>query len=536
MMAGTATIKVPEIGIIDAPADRRPSEAAEFRQHIGRVSHHSSVYFSGRVFALITGYFFKVYLTRELGASALGTYALGLTIIGSLGVFNAFGLSRSATRFVSAYQSTGEFALLRGLLVRTLLMLLLTNLIFVPILLLAGPTIAVHIYHDPSLSKYLWIFALLMVLATFNTFFGRVLAGYKEVAKNTVLTAFLGTPMMMLTTIALVAIGWGLEGYLLAQATAEAIIFVCLAVSIWKLTPMQTRSYRGAIPALEKRVVSFSATVLAMELLGFLILHTDKIFLGFYLNPKQVGIYALAAGMAAFVPTIFQSVNQIFSPIISDLHARQDLQLMGRMFQTLTKWILGFTFPLAATMIIFARPIMRIFGPEFEAGWCVLVVGTVGQLINCAVGSSGTLLLMSGNEKHLLRIQAVTAIVTVVLDLALIHLLGILGAAIAAATTNVMVNLLYLKGAYQQLRLSPYNRSYLRLIPAFLATIFFLFSIGRFADIWHGWIEVGVGGTVAYAVFIGVALIMGLDSDDRLITNAIWSRVRNVFYSAEASA
>jgi O-antigen/teichoic acid export membrane protein len=533
-MAGTAALEEPKQIAEDAVA-LRVLQSTDFRKHIGHVSRHSSVYFSGRMFALATGYFFKIYLTRELGAEALGTYALGLTIIGSLGIFNAFGLSRSATRFVSAYRATGQYELLRGLLVRSIFMLVFTNLLFVPILLLVGPVVAVRIYHTPALSGYLWIFAALMCFGTFNTFFVRVLAGYKEVARSTVLTIFLGTPLMMLTTIAFVAVGWGLRGYLMAQAVADFVVFILLVGTVWKLTPRKTRSHAGPIPALERRVVSFSATVLLMEFLGFLILHTDKIFLGFYLNPRQVGIYALAAGMAALVPVILQSVNQIFSPIISDLHSRHEYRMMGRMFQTLTKWILGLTFPLAATMIIFARSLMRIFGPEFEAGWSVLMVGTVGQLVNCAVGSAGSLLLMSGNEKHLLKIQAVTAIVMVALDLVLIHPFGILGAAIAAAATNALVNLWYLKGAYDQLRLLPYNRSYMRLIPAFLAAVLSLYMVMRFASGLPKWAELSIGGFMAYASFVGTALISGLDADDRLITTAIWSRARNLFYPAEVN-
>jgi O-antigen/teichoic acid export membrane protein len=210
--------------------------------------------------------------------------------------------------------------------------------------------------------------------------------------------------------------------------------------------------------------------------------------------------------------------------------------MMGRMFQTLTKWILGLTFPLAATMIVFARPLMRIFGPEFEAGWPVLAVGTLGQLVNCAVGSAGSLLLMSGNEKHLLKIQAVTAAVMIVLDLTLIHPFGILGAAIAAATTNVLVNLWYLKGAYDQLHLLPYNRSYLRLVPAFLAVGLSLYVVMRFASRQPKWIELSIGGFMAYASFVGMALISGLDADDRLITTAIWSRARNLVYPAEVNS
>jgi O-antigen/teichoic acid export membrane protein len=532
-MAGATAVQKLERNANEPIANPRVTESLKFQQHIFRVSRHSSVYFTGRMFALAAGYFFKVYLTRELGAEALGTYALGLTIIGSLGIFNSFGISRSATRFVSAYRATGQYELLQGLLVRSVLLLLVSNLVFILIMLLAGPFVATHVYHAPALGGYLWIFAALMFFATFNTFLGRVLAGYKEVARNTVLVTFVGMPLMMLATIAFVAFGWGLRGYLFAQAMADALVFVILSITVWKLTPRKTRSYTGPLPKLEKKVISFSVIALAMEFLGFLIFHADKIFLGIYLDPKQVGIYALAAGLSAFVPIILQSVNQIFSPIISDLHSRHEYQLMGRMFQILTKWIFGFTFPLVATIVVFARPLMRIFGPEFEAGWAVLVVGSAGQLVNCVVGSSGSLLLMSGNEKHLLKIQTVTAIVTIVLDLTLIHPFGMLGAAVAAATTNVMVNLLYLKGACQQLNLFPYNRSYLRLIPAFSAAVLALFLVARLAHSQPRWVALLIGGLMAYASFAGMAMVMGLDSDDRMVANALWSRIKRKFYSAE---
>src|SRR5262249_36316317 len=124
----TATAVSKKEWSVDGPNEVHHGEkSSEFRQHIGRVSRHSSVYFSGRVFAVTAGYFFKVYLTRELGAEALGTYALGLTLIGTLGIFNEFGLSRSATRFVSAYQATARFDLLRGLLFRSVFVLLFSN-------------------------------------------------------------------------------------------------------------------------------------------------------------------------------------------------------------------------------------------------------------------------------------------------------------------------------------------------------------------------------------------------------------------------
>ena len=531
-MAGLATIQKPEPIVDESTLDHR---GPEFRQQIGKVSRQSFVYFAGRIFAIAAGYFFKVYLARKLGAEALGDYALGLTIIGSLGIFNAFGLPRSATRFAAAYRATGQFEMLRGFLIRSILILLASNIVFVPILLFVGPVIATHMYHSPELRNYLWLFALLMALGTLNTFLSEVLAGYKNVARSTVLTTFVGTPLMMFCTIALIFLGWGLRGYIFAQVLSGLVVLALFILAAWKQTPVSARSLKLPILPLEKRVVSFSASVFAMECLGFLISHTDKVFLGIYLNPKQVGIYALAAGVVALVPIILQSVNQIFSPIISDLHARRNYSLLARMFQTLTKWILGLTFPLAITVIVFAKPLMKIFGPEFEVGWPVLIVGTLGQLVNCGVGSAGYLLLMSGNEKRLLRIQLVTAFAMMSLSILLVPHWGILGAAIAAAITNVLQNLWFLKGTYEQLHLFPYNLSYVKLVPAFLASALALAGVAYFANGISKLVEISLGGLTAYVAFAITALLAGLDPDDRMIANAIWLRLRSSLPFAEAN-
>ena len=266
-----------------------------------------------------------------------------------------------------------------------------------------------------------------------------------------------------------------------------------------------------------------------MDSLGFVMSQADKILIGFYLNARELGIYAMAAALVAFVPTVLQSVNQIFSPTIADLHARDQRELLGRLFQTLTKWILGLTLPLGCVIIVFARELMRIFGPEFEAGWPILVIGTLGQLINCGVGSVGYLLLMSGQQRRLIRIQAVMAGVMVGLSLLLIPRLGLTGAALAAAVTNAVSNVWYLREVRSKLGLFPYNRSYFRLLPPLAGNLCALLLL-RFAlaGILPPWMTLAIVLVSAYLVFVVIALAVGLDEDDRLIARALWSRVRGM--------
>src|SRR5271157_5025727 len=94
--------------IVNALADGA-TETQRFRSQVGHISRQSGVFFAGTVFTAAFGYLFKIYLARVLGPEDLGLYALGGTLIGFLGIFNALGLPQSAVRFVAEYQAAGRF-------------------------------------------------------------------------------------------------------------------------------------------------------------------------------------------------------------------------------------------------------------------------------------------------------------------------------------------------------------------------------------------------------------------------------------------
>jgi len=207
-------------------------ETQKFRAQMGHISRHSAVFFAGMMFTAAAGYLFKVYLARVLGAEALGLYALGMTIIGFVGVFNGLGLPQSAVRFVALYKASGHFNDLRGFIVRAVGLLLSANLVLGAFVVFAGPWVANHFYHAPDLRRYLGLFALIMILGALTTFFGQVLQGYKDVSRRTVITNFIGTPLMMLLTVLLVAWGKGLRGYILAQVLAAVAVLFLLLVFV----------------------------------------------------------------------------------------------------------------------------------------------------------------------------------------------------------------------------------------------------------------------------------------------------------------
>jgi O-antigen/teichoic acid export membrane protein len=517
--------------------DAISQETLHYRSQVGHISRQSGIFFLGTLFSVATGYVFKVYLARVLGARDLGIYALGMTLVGFISIFNGLGLPQSAVRYVASYVAARKFRQLHALLWRGAGMLIAVNVLFAVIFLALGRWIAIRFYHSPALVSYLPWFALTMVTGAVTFFYGKVLAGYRELGRRTIITNFVGSPLTMLLTVLLISLGFGLRGYLMGQIFSAVVVCLLLLWAVRQLTPAPARFSASKGAGLGREVWSFSAAMLGVGLMEFLMIQVDRVALGFYRGAREVGIYSVAAAVVAYVPLALSSVNQIFSPTISDLHTRGQHILLGRLFQSITKWVIGLTLPLACTIIVFARPLMRIFGPDFEAGWPILIIGTLGQLVNCGVGSVGFLLLMSGNEKRLIKVQTVMAAVMVVLSAALVPRWGIVGAAVAAAITNVGVNGWNMLEVRKWLGLSPYNRSYVHLLLPAIAMVGVILAMKEISAMFaHDWVAAGVAVLLAYIVFGAIVLMFGLDADDRMIANAIWSRVRGALGMGSSEA
>jgi len=121
------------------------------------------------------------------------------------------------------------------------------------------------------------------------------------------------------------------------------------------------------------------------------------------------------------------------------------------------------------------------------------------------------------------------------LNVLLVPVWGVVGAAVAAAITNVGMNVLNLQQVRTALQLSPYNRSYIHLLAPSVAVVAVTILARKVTtDVGPDWLVVGATGILAYLVFAGIVFAFGLDDDDRLIANAIWTKVRGAFERSPA--
>src|SRR5205807_3136329 len=122
---------------------------------------------------------------------------------------------------------------LRGLMTRSIGIVVLLNLLFCIGFVLSGGWLAQHVYHAPKLIRYIPLFAVLAFLGAINVFYCQVLAGFKDIAKRTVITNFVGTTLVSALVILFLALGFGMRGYLWAQILNSVLVVALLITVAW---------------------------------------------------------------------------------------------------------------------------------------------------------------------------------------------------------------------------------------------------------------------------------------------------------------
>lgn len=218
---------------------------------------------------------------------------------------------------------------------------------------------------------------------------------------------------------------------------------VALAGQLAMIHMARPEESRKATPRIHMR--EWTGIALPMLLaygLVILMTYTDTILIGMMLGSEQAGIYAVSSRFAAAVSMPIAFLGGALGPVVAELIARDDRASLQSRIDATTRFGLMIGLPVALLLLFGSSLFLGLVGEEYTAGSTAMQVLIIAQVVNIVVGPVGLVLLMSGEHRRVGRLFAATAIVNLVLNVILIPLLGIVGAAIATACAIVLRNLL----------------------------------------------------------------------------------------------
>lgn len=391
------------------------------------------VEFIGQIVAAISGAALIVVLARILDPDNYGLLFLGMSVFGILMVLTKLGIGRSAGRYISEYKETNPSQISH--IIWTSLLLNLGTIAVVGIGLLAGYQIIAELLNEPDLAPFLQMGVLYLIFGTLTKYVRQVLQGF-EAIKSAALIHIVNRGGRALFAIGLVLLGYGAFGalsgyiisYLLATVAGLALIFNRIYREYQTTTPIES--------GLQRRIAEYTIPLTATSAANALNERVDTVLVGFFLTPVAVSYYVISKQVVDFVEKPMVALGFTLAPTFGSEKANENIEHARKLYETALVNSLLLYIPTAAGLILVAEPMIElVFGTNYVGAASVLQVLSAYAVFQAITNITSHGLDFMGRARDRAIAQGITSALNVLLNILLIPMMGVVGAAISTLIT-----------------------------------------------------------------------------------------------------
>ncbi|KSV83489.1 polysaccharide biosynthesis associated protein [Sinorhizobium fredii USDA 205] len=396
-----------------------------------RAQRMALIVFAIRILSAAIAFVSQIFLARLMGEFEYGIFIFVWVMAVLFGNLSCLGLHAAVIRFLPEYSTTSALAQIRGLTTTARIFALLSASAFAAIgtagLWLFGW--AIEGYYLVPL--YLGLVTLPMI-ALGDVMDGTARAHSWPVAAMS--PTFIVRPLLILAFMILATVAGLPHDATTALTAALAATYVTtlgqFAAMVWRLD----RHYdRGPMKIDLGRWLRVAIPVFLVDGFGFLLTNSDVVIVGLYLKPDEVAIYFAAAKTMALVHFVMFAVKAAAGPRFSAAMAAQDRHQLAEIAIESARWSFWPSLAIGCTVVLGGPALLSLFGPAFPAGAPLMAILLTGILAKAFVGPAETLLTMAGRQKLCVILYAAALGANVALNVTLIPLFGLTGAAGATA-------------------------------------------------------------------------------------------------------
>ncbi|HZD10202.1 MAG TPA: flippase [Candidatus Binatia bacterium] len=488
---------------------------------------------AGSLFEFGSRFVIAFVLARLLGAGEYGIYNLAIsaaTIVASIGTI---GLDSTMVRYIAMHKGKKDAAGLWGTLQIGVGFSFGASIVLGLSLYALSDLLAIQVFHEAGLASYLRLFSLFVPFSTLSSVLVDVARGFKRMdysalGENVVLFV---ARLILVGILGLI----GLNAYTAIIAFGLSDLAVVLA-----LFYLLDKEFSFRRPLREARrdyreVLTFALPFWLSGLLTKFRKNLQTLLLGTLNTVVSVGIFSIAVKINLVGHVAYTAIITSVKPFLAELYDQGNVEQMGRLYITTTRWAFTANLPLFLLMALYPQELLSIFGESFTGGALALIVLAAGELVNAGTGICGSIIDMTGYTRLKLANSVIWVTLLSVSNVLLIPQGGVLGAAVASSFSIAFVNLLRTVEVWIIFRLQPYNWSYGRpLLAAVLASGAALL-LGRVLPASGNFLFTAVHVLVLFAIYAAALLILGLPNEERTVLARTYTRSNHMRMQLQAA-
>lgn len=369
---------------------------------------------------LVTGS--NIIIARYLGPAGKGVLSLIMGFLAIILMIGMFGIDEANVYFISSKKATHK-----NVITNALFHALFVSCIYIIVCLLFMKWFITNPLKGIDI-KYFYIIIMLIPFYFINQHFRSILLGHRAIYKYNILiiTQFIVLFLAHMIFIPIMSLSGGVLAIIISTFTLTL------------LGPVLLRKYELPGTSIDFFLIKKSYLFGIKSQLGiifsFLNQRLDIFIVNFFLNPYQVGIYAIAVAVAELPWHLPAAAATVLFPWIANKKKDDAAKFTAYILRN----ILFFTSVIIIILALFGKFVITVlFGTAFQESVVLMYVLLPGILALGITRILGGHFQGSGRPELGTLMVAFSFVETIVLDIILIPRIGILGAAIASSIAYI---------------------------------------------------------------------------------------------------
>jgi O-antigen/teichoic acid export membrane protein len=418
-------------------------DSAQLGQWLIRGSAYTLV---GRLIFAGTVVLQNTILARLLTPEMMGTYVLTQSILVPAMLVSLVGTDFLSMRWVGGTQNLAE----RAAVLRSCAIVVAVGSVLCAAIVIVGLTILSRIGSAwAAVSVWRWLFIPLVVLLPLQTLLSSFFRGLGKIGMATLLNGVLSNVLLLAFVCGVY--WWDINSVydiILLQLVSLLIPVIVGMVGLSAYIDHGTDQTRAKITEIGR----LGPRLMLSQVLALIVTQSDIWIVGFFASPDSVAGYGMAARLAQLVSLPLFVICGVLPPLMASAVAERQHVRLERVMNQAVIVALMTALGIASIYAIAGSSILGLLFGRYYGSWGdVLLVLTIGNLVNVAAGPCSQMLIMAGREDTLLNLTLVTCVVCCCGAVIGAKMFGPIGIAVAFA---IGLSLQGIFGSHLSLRLT----------------------------------------------------------------------------------
>jgi O-antigen/teichoic acid export membrane protein len=391
------------------------------------------------------------------------------------------------------------------------------------VVLFRGPLLSIFVEKSPLMVDYFWY---LIPLSLATLYFDLLDAYLRSLMKTVVPILFreIVQRVFMLVSVMLYAFDWiDFPQFVFVYVALLSSVTVLMVIYIYWLGHLHINlraSWR--MRKLFRRILVYGSFTLLGNISAITLNTIDSLMLSAYVGLDAVGIYTTSLFVTTLILIPWRAIQKVSSPQVAEHWRSGGMAAMDRLYKRTSLINMGIGCYLLFAMICGMDTLYTMLPKEYSQGGMVMIIMGASKLLEMITGLNGYIMVTSKYFRMDLIFNLLLVFMVILLNIWLIPLYNITGAAIATAAALAVSNIFRLGFLWWKLNLHPFTIEMLSL--AVLTAVAFL-GQWLLPTIWNVYLSFAVRITCFTVLFVVPLLYFRLIPDVNRLYDLVLKKI-----------